>query len=195
MSNRRYLVGAFFIIMAQLTLAEDEAMPEYAVVSGWSIRVDTSMDNGCFAFAEYERGSILRVGVDNRDSSVYALFGNEDWRSIEYGKKYDVEIQFGNETKWNGKATGMSFDPPQNQPYLWVAIVGEDAVVNFISEFMAETSVELFYNGNSIDKLKLEGSYAAGLKVIECQKVMRSNNSNTKDPFAQPGSSSDPFST
>lgn len=195
MIAQRSLVGLFFIVIAQLTLAEDDLMPEYAVVSGWSIRIDTTLNNGCFALATYEKGSVLRVGIDNRDDTVYVIFGNPDWKSIEYGKNYDVEIQFGNETEWSGTAKGISFKAPENQPYLAVTIATEDAVVNFIREYMSEKWVEFFYDGNSIDKLTLEGSYAAGMKILECQKNMRSNDHNSKDPFAHPGSSNDPFAT
>ena len=105
-------------------------------------------------------------------------------------KKYDVEIQFGRQDEWKGNARGMSFDPPEDQPYLWVTVNATDAAVLFIEEFMEEKFVELFYNGESIDKLALKGSYAAGVKLLECQKSMREQD---RDPFANPSKKKDPF--
>jgi hypothetical protein len=166
-----------------------EDMPEYGAVKGWSIRVDTTLGNGCFAYAQYEGDTVLRLGVDNRDNTIYVLFGDSDWESIEYRKEYLVEIQFGDEGKWKGDATGMSFDPPEDQPYLWIHVVSDNAA-NFIAEFMKEQNVALFYNDNSIANLRLKGSYAAGLKLIECQEVMKSNK---KDPFSEPVIEKDPF--
>jgi hypothetical protein len=171
-------------------------MPEYANVDGWSVRVDESLNNGCFVATLYEGDTLLRIGFDRENNNFYALFGDPLWKSIEYGKKYNVEIKFGNESKWTAIARGMSFEPPQNEHYLWVN-VGEDSdqIGIFLDEFMRETSVKLFYNEEIISHLKLKGSYAAGMKLLECQKLM--NNQAEKDPFSTPGvsSGSDPFET
>jgi hypothetical protein len=166
-------------------------MPEYANVNGWSIRIDTSLANGCFAFLSYEQDSVLRIGIDATDNSAYVIFGNANWESISIGKKYDVEIQFGSEVKWVGTGNGFSFDPPEDQPYLWVEIENNpESTYTFISEFMQEKNVQLFYNGQSIENLSLKSSYSAGMKLLECQKEM---NKKGSDPFSQPTRDSDPF--
>tara|TARA_R110002126_G_scaffold12078_2_gene52866 strand:+ start:584 stop:1171 length:588 start_codon:yes stop_codon:yes gene_type:complete len=194
MSFLRLIVASSLTLVCSSSLASEDVTP-YDTVAGWKIVTDNTLNGGCFVLAEYKGGTILRVGIDNSDpesKSVYAIFGDPEWKSIEYGKEYEVQIQFGNEEKWSGEAEGMSFDPPENQSMLWIEINNQDdAAVLFFEEFMQESTVELFYNESSIALLKLKDSYAAGLKLAECQKA--ADNAN-KDPFSQPTDSNDPFS-
>lgn len=176
------------------TSAKSEEPPKWGEFDGWGIYVDTSLGNGCFAFSIFEGDSLLRFGINNSEEDeelIYAVFGDPNWKSIEYGKKYSVEIKFGDEEPWSGDARGMSFDPPENQPYLWISVKSGNAS-KFFDEFMEEKSVSLFYNGSVITNLSLKGSYTAGLELVKCQKAM---DRNKKDPFSAPRNSNDPFAT
>lgn len=61
---------------------------------------------------------------------------------------------------------------------------------------MQEKSVRFFYQNKQIDIVTLRGSYAAGLELIECQKLMNTTTDSDKDPFTtdpDQKKSSDPF--
>jgi hypothetical protein len=186
---------ALFLLAISFSAFSDENVPEYATVGPWSIRVDSSLGYGCFLMAEFEGGSLLRLGFDNSNDTIYVLIGDMKWKSIEYGKKYNVEIQFGDETKWTGNAKGFSFDPPNNEPWLWISIsIDSDLAILFFQEFMQEQGINLFYKNSSISHLSLSDSYKAGLKLLECQETM---NTIDEDPFDESKGSEneDPFAS
>lgn len=171
--------------------AKDE--PLFRQVGNWDIRVDTTLGNGCFAYASWKDGSVFRVGINMEDENLLILMGNDNWESIEYGKAYEIALFFGNETPWEGSARGFSFDPPKNEPFLMLQIDGDEQAGLFIEEFMSEQNVDIHYNGESISNLVLTDSYKAGMALFECQEQMIGQ---SKDPFrVGPGSSKDPFKT
>ena len=166
---------------------------EFSREEGWIIAVDTTMGHGCFVVTHYDEGSTLRLGFDRRESAesdFYILFGNVKWQAIEYGKKYEIKIRFGKKTRWEGVATGFSFNAPADQTWLKMKISGE-AGVKFVREYMSEQDVAFRYNGKEILRLGLKGSYRAGLQLIECQQTMIESG---QDPFKDASSSGDdPF--
>ena len=196
--SQRFASFWLICLLASSPYAFSQETPEYDTVGAWSIRVDTSLDYGCFLYSSFEGGSEFRLGVDLRNYQIYLVVGDPDWQSIEYGKRYDVELKFGDETKWTAPARGFSFDPPENQPYLTVNLTSgdEDSVALFLTEFMEEPNFQVFYNGPSILNLNLTGSYQATIKLFECQEAMNSIN-EPNDPFAEPPrrKANDPFSS
>ena len=184
------VVIAFMIATSALgpKSAQAEDVLEYSTAGSWVIAVDPSMGNGCFVFADFKGGTSFRLGFNMADDpGFYAILGNAKWRSIEYGKEYQIQIQFGDESAWEGNATGFSFDPPENQ--LWLVMnVDEQKVGDFAEEFMRELFVVVYYNDREILRLNLKSSYEAGLQLIECQ---RSANQGKDDPFKDASSRSD----
>ena len=172
-----------------LRSAQAEDTLKYSTVEPWTIAVDPSMGNGCFVAAEFEGGGVFRLGFDLTDDSVdvYVLFGNAKWRSIEYGKKYPIKLRFGDEPAWDGTATGFSFEPPENQPWLSLEIA-EDQGHEFALEFMRELFVSVHYNKKEILRLSLKNSYQAGLQLVECQE---SAIQGEEDPFEATSSHTD----
>jgi hypothetical protein len=155
----------------------------YERVDGWIVMHDLSID-GCFAITEYDDGTVLRIGIWSEDGqpAPYVLLGNGEWSSIEYQKRYPVEVFFGEETPWEGYGFGFSFDPPENQPYLTISFTSESAVLLF-DEFMREQYVRVQYDGRTIMKGSLRNSYQAGTKILECQAGQTRSSS---DPFKSP---------
>ena len=100
-----------------------EKAVQYSTVGAWTVSIDTNMGDGCFVVAQYKGGSAFRLGFDPGQDTVYTIFGDLKWKSIEYGKKYDIAMRFGGESAWTGEATGFSFDPPKNQPWLHFVVV------------------------------------------------------------------------
>lgn len=168
---------------------------EFGTAGNWSISVDPTINNSCFAFTTFVDGSAFRLGFDMRPdagSPFFVILGNIKWKSIEYGKEYPIDLTFGNKPPWSGNATGFSFDPPQDQTWLRVG-VGKDTGAEFLTEFMKQQFVTVKYSGKEILRLNLKDSYKAGLKLIECQKKASQSQTIT-DPFkSTSGRSSDPF--
>ena len=196
MLKEKVVAVVLMMVFSQPLWAEDRDTILYATIGPWDVRID---NNKCFLAAVFEGGTIFRLGMDD-DYVLYTIIGNADWKSIEYGKSYDLEIQFGNESRWSGEATGYSFDQPENQPYLHLTISGDiEKKTLFFTEFIQERSVEIFFNGTSISRLSLKDSFAASRKFVECQEQMKKSTAtppSSTDPFSNPsGTRTDPFKT
>ena len=174
---QRLLLVSAFMAISGWAYAEDTVT--YTEVGAWTIAVDTTLGDGCFAYADFEGGSALRIGLNNTEDSFYVMMRNEDWKSIEYGKKYEIEIRFGNLDPWTGRAEGFSFDPPNNEPVLQM-IISNDGLEEFLTEFMQESSVQTYYENQEILNLSLRDSFQAALQLAECQESV---DMWTKDPF------------
>ena len=176
------------IFLGRPAFAQD--IVEYSTAGDWKINIDQTVGDGCFVLAEYERGSLFRLGMDRNQDIIYVIWGDPDWRSIEFGKNYDLEVQFGDESAWSGTAQGFSFDPPENQPFLQLE-ADSDAGADFVLEFMQEQFVKVNYQGKEILHLSLEGSFQAGLQLLECQQSV---DKWERDPFQEaPATNEDPF--
>lgn len=172
--------------------AISETMPEYSQAGVWTIRVDTSIDYSCFLHASFEGGSSLRLGFNKMEDNYYILAGDPAWKSIEYGKEYQVGIQFGELSKWSGSAVGFSWDGEKNEPWLWVDIDSTSAK-SLLTEFMQQHTIKLFYNEKQILNLELKDSYKAGMEMLRCQEAI---NETSIDPFSTPVKiTSDPFAS
>jgi hypothetical protein len=160
------------------------------IENSWSIYVDTTLGNGCFAVTVYDSGTVLRVGIDKTEGGVYAILGNQNWKSLEKGKKYYVKTYFGNKSPWEGNAQAIDMS---GMNFLTVSMKSKENSVLFLKEFMEESAVRFTYNETVIANLKLTGSYKAGSEILECQKVMDAPNLN-KDPFkTKEKGKADPF--
>lgn len=172
--------------------AADETVLWKEDVRGWTIKVDRTTDNGCFMFASYEGGSILRAQFDMNDGTFDFFIGNSDWRSIEYGKSYDTSLQFGSRKPWKGEAEGYWFGSETPALLFSLSFGDEGSAVTFIEEFMETTSLRVRYEGKQIANLSLKGTYAAMQEMFSCQQAMV--DAVGSDPFAPDGGSrNDPF--
>ena len=99
---KKAVIGIMFLA-ALINQAQAADNLEYSTVGPWTISVDPSMGNGCFVIAEFADGAIFRLGFDMRDDprGFYVIFGNAKWRSIEYGKAYQIQMRFGDESAWD----------------------------------------------------------------------------------------------
>ena len=172
------LLLLFPALIAELAQALEDQSRVFAQVAPWKIAVDDSMNRGCFIFAEFPRGTFLRIGKDNVENNIYVFVGDPHWKQIEYGRQYPIDISFSDKGYWRVSATGVSFDPPENQPIIGFVVPHENnTAARFLYEFMKESQVEFFFQGTMIARISLENSYQAGLKLMECQRVMNQVNS------------------
>lgn len=162
-------------------------------VSGWEIRVDRTLGNGCFMLTGYEGGTFLRLQFDPTSESIGFYVANDDWRSIEANKLYDIEVEFGSAGPWTGSAQGIDFDGLRG---LHLTVPSEDdRAADFIEEFMRYTGVDIRYQGASIARLSLRGTFAATEEMFRCQAAMFENGlPSERDPFSSSGTGgADPF--
>ncbi len=187
------LIALFGLFISGHSQAQD--MPKWKNVAGWEIRVDTTLNYGCFLYSNFKGGTIFRMGFNLKKKNGYFILGNSKWQSLEKGKEYKIKVRFGNLAAWSGPAKVITMG--DNHPFLML----DFSKFEFMTEFKSQHWVSFSYSGRQLAKLSLKGSSLAMEELARCQakmEEMRNRGSNNKDPFAGVGNSSprrdDPFS-
>lgn len=149
---------------------------KYGNVESWGVYVDKTLGNACFVIAEYERGTVLRVGFqNNRNTNGMILFGHNSWSSLVSGQEYELTAKFGSYAEWSLPTTAIDMGGT-----IFLKSVFSDQ--NFWTEFAKADSLSLTYKGKSVAMLRLTNSSRALDMMIECQKAQRAVPPD--DPFA-----------
>ncbi|ACI53478.1 conserved hypothetical protein [Rhizobium leguminosarum bv. trifolii WSM2304] len=189
-----YFVLACIAAIPRIALAGDQAI-QWKEVGGWSVALDPTLGNGCFVLTSFDDGTIFRLGFNytKKESPFYILLGNSNWKSLESGKQYPVELSL-DRSKWTAQATGLDIDGLKS---LWIDF--KDA--GLVEEFARKLSFRASFNGKEIVALSLKNSVKATDELLACQKAVNAAVAQkpappqSKDPFeANPGTqASDPF--
>ena len=170
------------IAIASPTVGEDSIPWQKGEVEGWMIAVDPSIGNGCFIASIFDGDTTARIGFHPNEGSFYFQIGDADWRSIEAGKEYDIELQMGRETPWTATAVGY-----QMGELATLTVFSGDAA--FVQEFASQHYIRVWYENEEIANLSLRGSAAAISEMLNCQQVFNEYGSAPATP-----ASGDPFS-
>ncbi|MGO7171604.1 hypothetical protein AB9F47_31610 [Rhizobium leguminosarum] len=189
-----FFVLALIAAMPPVSLADDQTVP-WKEVGGWRVAVDPTLDNGCFVLTSFDDDTIFRLGFNFRkkDNPLYILLGNPNWKSLEKGKHYPIELSF-DQSKRTADARGLDLDGLKS---LWIDFEDPD----LIEEFAGKLSFRASFGGKQIVALGLKDSTSAADELLACQKAVNDAVAKhpappqSKDPFeAKPGTqASDPF--
>ncbi|MCB5204211.1 hypothetical protein LH464_17230 [Neorhizobium sp. T786] len=195
---KRSVVGAMVVCLSAVSGFAAGSV-EWKKVDNWTVFMDPTMGNACYVAAVYEGGTILRVGFDFAGSvrQIYLALGNDNWKSLEAGKDYPVQIQFDNEVEWAATATGR-----KNNDATWLYVTTTDT--GFLEEFSRKLGMRTTFRGTEIARLQLKGSSRAITEMLSCQsavnEMMGARNEQaappSQDPFAptpEVKSATDPF--
>ncbi|NKL00206.1 hypothetical protein GFM02_18555 [Rhizobium leguminosarum bv. viciae] len=177
-----FFVLALIAAMPRMSLADDETVP-WKEVGGWSVAVDPTLDNGCFVLTSFDDDTIFRLGFNFRkkDNPLYILLGNPNWKSLEKGKHYPIELSF-DQSKRTADARGLDLPGFKS---LWIDFKDSD----LIEEFAGKLSFRASFRGKQIVALGLKDSARAADELLACQKAV--NDAVAKHPA--PPQSKDPF--
>lgn len=143
----------------------------YDIVGGWTVHTDRARNFTCFMQARFEGDSVIRLGYDMNGRGVQIFVADPAWSSISPDTTYSAEISFGDETAWQGEATGVTLDEDSGLRALSFAVDAGRAQ-GLKDQLMRRYSVSVAYDGREPVTLSLGGSYRAGLKLDECQESM-----------------------
>lgn len=160
-------------------LAQDTIL--WRAVGQWQIRVDKSLGYGCFLIGSYTRGTVLRIGIDQQNGNGYVLVGNEGWRSLQVGNRYDLALRFDNTAPWRGRATARRIGS-SDMVFLYLSFDRS----RFLVELARRVNLTIFYNGEVVTSLPLRGTNAAVQEMIQCQRAadIARKTRPRGDPFA-----------
>lgn len=172
----------------------------WRTVGQWQIRVDKSLGYGCFLVGSYTRGTVLRIGIDQQNGNGYVMVGNEAWRSLQVGNRYDLALRFDRAAPWRGRATARRIGSG-GMVFLYLSFDR----ARFLVELARRLNMTIYYQGDVVTTLPLRGTNAAVQEMLRCQRVAdvaRKNARPQGDPFggspqgpaSGPGPSSPPSS-
>lgn len=122
-------------------------------------------------------------GVRFQQRGIYLAFGNGNWKSLEPGKDYPIEIQFDRNPVWNATAQAIDFGGVN-----FLSVFTTD--VNFAEEFSRKLGMRATFNGREVAALALKGSALAVSEMLACQEAVNAAAAAQnapqppKDPFA-----------
>ncbi len=151
-------------------------------VGQWQIRVDKSLGYGCFLVGSYTRGTVLRIGIDQQNGNGYVMVGNEAWRSLQVGSRYDLALRFDSAAPWRGRATARRIGSG-DMVFLYLSFDRS----RFLVELARRLNMTIYYQGEFVTQLPLRGTYAAVQEMLNCQRaadIARKSDRPPGDPFA-----------
>ena len=180
---RRSRVFAFVLSCLAATDAFAQDTVLWAHVGQWQIRIDKSVNYGCFMLGSYTQGTLLRIGFDQNNRNGYLLVGNDAWRSLRVGNRYDIVLRFDRAAPWRGRATArtigsggmvflhLTFDNPR-----------------FLVELARRIYLTIYYDGDVVTRLPLRGTSAATEELLRCQRAADAGRpDDPQDPFSDGG--------
>lgn len=182
MNVRLSVLSAVLIFSIYVQPSFSQAVTWNDDVRGWFVGVDRSVGDGCFMYSSFDGGGVLRAGFNVDADSMYIIVGSRSWMSLEEGKLYPIEIQFGNRSPWTGDASVFSWDSGEKALQLTIPFT-DNIADNFVRELQQTQNILVRYQGQQILNLSLRGSFAAMAEVINCQQNMFRGNSPSTDPF------------
>jgi hypothetical protein len=181
------LLTAVLIAVIPFAKAQNDLSPMWKEVGRWEIRVDTTLDYGCFAMV-VDEGRVFRLGINNQDSTFIGFIGKAGWDSIEEGTEYPVDVEFDAQGAWDVPATGFHFGD-----FKTLGFEVSDSL--FVEEMMERRVMYVRYKGEQIMKLSMQGSSRAVQELGVCMNAFdsdtKANEDTQSDPFA--ASNNDPF--
>ena len=154
---------ALLLCLAPLC-ATAQDLEYWGEAGGWDVMVDTTLGNGCLIQAEYEDGSVIRIGFDRIDGGGYLTAFDDTWGDIEEGAVYPVQIDLDGQ-EYEGEAQGI---------YLG-GTPGADIIFNdpdFLWDIAAKHTLTLYNENGEVMAIDLGGTMAGLNTAIACQEEM-----------------------
>lgn len=144
-------------------LAQDMLEP-WGEGGGWDIMVDPSLGNGCLIQAQYDNGTVVRIGFDRNSGGGYVTAFNEAWGDIEEGAVYPVLFDLDGE-EYNGEAKGMYLN---GVPGADIAFDNPD----FLWDIAAKYTMTLYNESGEVMAIDLGGTMVGLEGALACQEEM-----------------------
>jgi len=130
---------------------------QWGTAGGWDILIDKTLNNGCFMQAEFQDGSLVRMGIDKEAGGGYVTAFNDAWGDIEDGGEYDISFDLDGEL-YNGEAKGIYL---AGAPGADISFDSDD----FFWDLMRKNVMTLIHDGEEVMTISLEGTYV-GLEAV-----------------------------
>lgn len=164
-------------VLAMALLAQ--AAPEK--VEGWTISTNVRRDE-CVLSAKLVSGGDVSFHWRPRKRTGVMLYRAPEFRSIEQGKEYKIEVGFQKgeklDTGWGEKVATGNVSPDGTRGFM-IAFSGKE----ILSDLAASSKLGFWYKDKLVGAVPLNGSGKAIAAVRRCETALLKNRS--PDPFEE----------
>jgi len=156
------LICAALMALPALASADGQTLV-YGNVSGWTVRTDPAHGYRCFAEAQYEGDSSIRIGFDTADGAMNFRLSDGSWTHGVSGNELSLQFDDGEPLRFeatvaDGNAVTVAIPADEQQ--------------SFIRSFTAGYSITAWFGGHEPIMLSLGGSSRATQLLSECETTM-----------------------
>lgn len=150
-------------------------------VEGWTIATDVRKDE-CVLSALLKSGGDVRFHWRPRKRAGVMLYSAPEFRSLEQGKQYKIEVGFQKgeklDTGWGAKTATGNVSADGTRGFM-IAFSGKE----ILSDLAASTKLGFWYKDKLVGAVPLNGSGKAIAAVRRCEAALLKNQS--PDPFEE----------
>ncbi|MDO6523592.1 hypothetical protein Q4578_18505 [Shimia thalassica] len=154
-------IASLAVAAALSTTAFAQQLEPWGTADGWDIMIDPSLGNGCLIQAEYQDGSVIRIGFDRNEGMGYLTAFNEEWGEIEEGADYGILFDLDGE-EYEAVATGIYLN----------GVPGADIYFDnpdFLFDIAAKYTMRIYNENGLVTAIDLGGTMVGLEAAMECQ--------------------------
>jgi len=154
-------IASLAVAAALSTTAFAQQLEPWGTAGGWDIMIDPSLGNGCLIQAEYQDGSVIRIGFDRNEGMGYLTAFNEEWGEIEEGADYGILFDLDGE-EYEAVATGIYLN----------GVPGADIYFDnpdFLFDIAAKYTMRIYNENGLVTAIDLGGTMVGLEGAMECQ--------------------------
>lgn len=154
-------------------LPDNEQTVAWGEQGNWHIRVDLTLNGGCFASVTLDDHSYVRIAFDPNSRDIAIFVGNAYWRSLQAGATQPLSLSINFDDPWEGGGTVRKMG---NVTYIGLLLN---------RDFMTEAKQALVLTAESDNRhlghYDIRGISEAFSELANCQE----NVEKIVDPFAR----------
>jgi len=161
---KKTLIAAAIAVSALGAPAIAQELEHWGTVGVWDVMIDHSIGSGCLIQAEFEDGSVVRIGFDRAAGDGYVTAFNDAWGGIEEGAMYPITFDLDG-AGYDGEAKGIYLS---DIPGADIHFTNPD----FLWDLAKKYTMTLYHDGGEVMAIDLGGTFAGLEAVMQCQDEM-----------------------
>ncbi|MBV1863285.1 MAG: hypothetical protein KUG74_02525 [Rhodobacteraceae bacterium] len=139
-------------------------LEQWGTAGGWDVMIDSTLGNGCLIQAEYNDGSVVRIGFDRNEGAGYVTAFNDAWGEIEEGETYSILFDLDGQ-EYEGEAEGIYLN---GVPGADIYFTNEE----FLFDIAKKHTMTLYNEHGEVMAINLGGTYIGLEATMMCQDEM-----------------------
>lgn len=164
MKQVKFFIASIAAMLMTAGVACAQELEQWGTAGGWDVMIDPTLGNGCLIQAEYNDGSVVRIGFDRNEGAGYVTAFNDAWGEIEEGETYPILFDLDG-LEYDGEAKGIYLN---GVPGADIYFTNED----FLFDIAKKNTMTLYNEHGEVMAINLGGTYIGLEAILQCQEEM-----------------------